>query len=176
MALTEARILECQGHDDLLELLSAELQTRLPDGEGNDLDRFLATTRMLPIGLRAMAATYQLDVSITLDDFGSHFAHWHHRAYCEETGWALREIEAFEEAELFARAYEIVQPYWDKIGELVDDDFDDFVEWYYRSPLDLALEPLTERMWELQKIHHNLFGHWTDYARKYPHKVAQLAS
>lgn len=176
MALTEARIRECSGRDDLLELLTAELQSRLPDGEGQDLHRFLAQIRAIPIGLRAMAATYQLDVSITLDDFGWHFANWHHRAYCDETLWALRELEAAEEAELFARAYSIVQPYWDKIGELVESDFQDLVEWYFDSPLDKALTPLTERMWELQKTHYNLFGHWVSYARKYPHKICQMAS
>ena len=176
MALTEARILECPDRDELLDLLSDELQSRLPGGEGNDLDRFLNRTRMIPVGLRAMAATYQLDVSITLDDFGWHFANWHHRPYCDETLWALRELEAEEEADLFARAYALVQPHWDKIGELLDDDFDAFVEWYRDSPLDEALLPLTRRMWELQKIHYNLFGHWVSYARKYPHKVCQLPS
>jgi hypothetical protein len=98
-------------------LLSEELQTRLPDGQDRDLDLFLKRIRLLPVGLRAMAATYEFDVSLTLDDLGWHFCNWCHRPYCEETLWALRELEAFEYAEAFAQAYEMAQPYWCQIAE-----------------------------------------------------------
>jgi hypothetical protein len=104
MALTELQIIESGDDEALFKLLSAELQRRLPDGEGDDLDAFLRTTRAMPTGLRAMAATYQLDVSLALDDLGWHFMNWLHRPYCEETAWALRELEAFAEAEIFAEA------------------------------------------------------------------------
>jgi len=123
-----------------------------------------------------MAAIYQLDVSITLDDFGWLFANWHHRGYCDKTLWALRELEASEQAGLFEQAYTLAQREWDTIGQLVAEDFDDFVEWYSGSPLDQAMVPLTKRMWELQKVDSGLFGYWARYARKYPHKVAQVAS
>ena len=89
MSLTEARIRECASDDELFELLSFELQSRLPDGEGENLDTFVERLRLLPVGLQAMAAIYQLDVSITLDDLGWHFANWHHRSYCDKTLWAL---------------------------------------------------------------------------------------
>lgn len=121
-----------------------------------------------------MAATYQLDVSLTLDDLGWHFANWHHRGYCEETTWALRELEAFEQAELFAKAYALAQPWWDKISELIADDFNTFVAWYSDSELDRSTMPLTRRMWDLQEIDNGLFGYWTKYARKYPNKVVQV--
>jgi hypothetical protein len=136
MALTETQILQCVNDDQLHKLLSAELKLRLPEEEGPNLDLFLERTRAIPIGLRAMAAIYQLDVSITLDDLGWHFANWHHRGYCEETIWALRELEAFEQAEILAQAYTLAQPWWDKIGQLIAKDFQDFVEWYPDSPLD----------------------------------------
>ena len=35
--------------------------------------------------------------------------------------------------------------------------------------------PLTERFWKLQEIDDGLFGYWTRYARKYPHKVAVIS-
>lgn len=123
-----------------------------------------------------MAATYELDVSLALDDLGWHFANWHHRAYCEETLWALRELEAKEEAEIFARAYALVQPYWSELGEVLDKSFEYFVEWYPGSPLETVTTPLTQRFWELQKKDNGLFGYWTRYARKYPHKVMQSVS
>lgn len=180
MALTEAQISECTGDEALFELLSAELQRRLPYGEGSDLDEFLEDLGAMPIGLRAMAAIYQLDVSICLDDLAWHFANWHHRAYCEETLWALRELEAFEAAEIFAEAYALVQPWWDKIGELVAEDFDRFVKWYPDSDLEKAMDPLTRRMWDLcgsGEGHRNgLLNSWAPYARKYPHKVVPVAS
>lgn len=176
MSLTEARILACADDDTLFKLLGEELTDRLGGPEDADLDLLLSKIRLLPVGLRAMVATYQLDVSMTLDDFGWHFANWHHRRYCEETVWALRELEAFEQAGLFAQAYVFAQPHWDAIGELLREDFQAFVDWYPDSPLEKATMPLTERMWELQKIDDGLFGYWTRYARKYPYKIAQMAS
>jgi hypothetical protein len=176
MSLTEARIRESTRDEDLFDLLSAELQSRLPNGEGADLDAFMVRLNLLPLGLQAMAATYQLDVSITLDDFGWHFANWHHRSYCDKTLWALRELEAYEQADLFEQAYAFTQQHWEIIGDLVKEDFDDFVEWYRDSALEKATMPLTRRMWELQEQDHGLFGYWTRYARKYPHKVALIAS
>lgn len=170
MALSEAQIRACETDGDLSKLLSAELTLRLPDGEGPDLDLFLATTQKMPIGLRAMAAIYQLDVSITLDDLGWHFANWHHRGYCEETIWALRELEAFEQADMFAKAYVAAQLYWDQIGAMVAYDFAHFVKWYPDSELEKATMPLTKRMWELQE-EKVLLRYWVSYARKYPERL-----
>jgi hypothetical protein len=157
-------------------LISGELNRWLPGGEGPDLDVFLATTRKMPIGLRAMAAIYQLDVSITLDDLGWHFANWHHRPYCEETIWALRELEGLEQADIVEKAYQAVQPFWDKIGAFVADDFDNFVEWYSDSGLEELMLPLTMRMWDLQKIDDGLLGLCMPYARKYPSRLAPGAT
>lgn len=171
MPLTIALITETTAHDRLFELIGLELTERLPDGEGDDLDDFLSKTRRLPVGLRAMAATYQLDVSLTLDDLGWHFANWHHRAYCDETKWALGELEAFEQAELFAQAYAEALPFWGRIGELVAEDFDDFVAWYPRSGLETATMPMTEKLWKMQEQDDGLFGYWTRYAWKYPERM-----
>ena len=158
--------------EEVNQLLAGELMLRLPDGEGPDLDLFLAHTRCMPIGLRAMAAIYQLDVSITLDDLGWHFANWHHRGYCEETIWALRELEAVEQADIFAKAYAAAQPYWDQVGAMVAYDLEHFVKWYPDSEFEQATMPLTKRMWELQAIDNGLLGLWGPYARKFPDRVA----
>lgn len=180
MSLTEARIAECENDEDLFELLSEELRWRLSAVKDESLEAFVARLRKLPTGLHAMAAIHELDVSIALDDLGWHFANWHHRPYCEETLWALRELEAHEEARIFEHAYALAQPYWERIGDLLADDFDTFTEWYRGSALDKALQPLNERMWELCKsrtgLEAGLLNYWVRYARKYPHKVALLAS
>jgi len=49
----------------------------------------LSVMRPVPCA-SAMAAMYQLDVSMTLDDLGWHFANRHQRGDCEETLWAFR--------------------------------------------------------------------------------------
>jgi hypothetical protein len=107
MALTQAQILECAGRGDLLELLFSDLRVRLPPDGPFNVDRFLKKIRAIPIGLRAMAATFDLDVSMALDDLGWHFGNWTHRGYCDETLQGLRELEAQEYADMFARAYEL---------------------------------------------------------------------
>lgn len=173
MPLTELQILECAGHDDLLELLFSDLRVRLPPDEPFQMGRFLQKIRTIPVGLRAMAATFELDVSMALDDLGWHFGNWTHRGYCDETLQGLRELEAGEYAELFAKAYEWVQPYWDEMLSLPGDEFG---KWYNNSDFRSAAKPLSYRWWELQEIDGGVFGCWTRYARKYPHKVAQVGS
>src|SRR5581483_7573298 len=152
----------------------------LPDGEGADLDAFLKSIRAIPVGLRAMAATYQLDVSLCLDDLGWHFANWLHRPYCEETLSGLRELEAFEEAEIFGDALQLSQPWWPKLMALREVSFDAFVQWYPDSDYEKAMDPLTRRMWDLCKDskgeRDGLLKYWPRYARKYPHKVVRVMS
>jgi hypothetical protein len=170
MALTEAQIAQSAGHDDLLDLLLSELRIRLPTERPFRFDRFLRKIEAIPLGLRAMAATFELDVSMTLDDLGWHFGNWTHRGYCDETLRGLRELEAGEYTEMFAKAYEWVGPHWDNILSLRPDGFGD---WYNGSDFKKATEPLSSRWWELEKIDGGIFGCWTRYARKYPHKVTQ---
>jgi hypothetical protein len=173
MPLTEAQITECVGHDDLLELLFSELRIRLPPMQPFHMERFLQKSRTMPVGLRAMAATFELDVSMALDDLGWHFGNWPHRGYCDETLRGLRELEALEYTEMFAKAYELAQSNW---IELRDSPRDGFSKWYNASDFEKATAPLSLRWWDLQKIDGGIFGHWTKYARKYPHKVIKLIS
>jgi hypothetical protein len=51
-----------------------------------------------------MAATFELDVSMALDDLGWHFVNWTHRGFCDATLWGLRELEAGEYADMFVKA------------------------------------------------------------------------
>ena len=174
MASIEGQIRECQTDEDIFRLLSAELNRWLPDGQHVDLDIFLARINSILVGLRAMALTHQLDVSVTMDDLGWHFANWHHRPFCEQTIWALRELEAFEQAELFASAYAAALSCWDKIGDLIRADFCNFVDWYSESEFERATMPLTRRMWKLQEIDGGLLGFWVRYARKYPKRLTAM--
>jgi len=66
--------LRAAADDEALEaLLLAELARRLPERLRAD-DACVAQLCRLPPGLRAVAATHPLDVSVHLDDLGWHFA------------------------------------------------------------------------------------------------------
>jgi hypothetical protein len=85
--LTPEIIAGTSSDEELLKKLLAELDAAVPAELHDDLDEFVDTVRDLPPGLRAMASTYQFDVSMALDDLGWHFASWHHHGYAQETGW-----------------------------------------------------------------------------------------
>jgi hypothetical protein len=168
--LTETQIVKSTGHDDLLELLFAELRFRIPPGQPFQMGRFLQKIRTMPVGLRAMAATFELDVSITLDGLGWHFGNWTHHGYCDETLRGLRELEAPEYAEMFAKAYELAQSDWNELSNLPPGEFK---KWYYKSDLRKQLSCYRDAGGIVRKDG-GIFGHWTRYARKYPHKVTKI--
>jgi hypothetical protein len=114
MAMREEQIAACTGHDDLLELLFSDLRVRLPPAAPFHMGSFLQKIRTIPIGLRAMAATFELDVSMALDDLGWHFSNWAHRGYCDET---LRGCESWKPA---CRGSSGAQRRTQRFGLLVD--------------------------------------------------------
>ena len=71
MSTLNSKSISSSSDDELFTLLSKELEYRIPAARGSL--EFLVQIRRLPVGLRAMAATYELDVSLTMDDLGWHF-------------------------------------------------------------------------------------------------------
>jgi hypothetical protein len=178
--LTEAVIQNAKGDDALLKDLFAELSANVPAQLHEDLDELVATIQHLSPGLRAMAATYKLDVSMALDDLGWHFANWHHHGYCRETSLGLRELEANEVSEIFDRAYSITSHQWAIIGDLIEKEGSHFAEWYRTSELKATLAPLNRRLWELLGEaspggEKGIFRYWVAYARKHPERVVSEA-
>jgi hypothetical protein len=171
MALTVKQITEAGSDEALFEAITAELRLRSAPLQGG-IEELVGWIRTLPRGLRAMAATYQLDVSMALDDLGWHFANWHSKSYAEETQQGLYELGAREAGDVFRDAYRLVLPYWDT---MLADGFDAFVKWYRRSPLYTALDPLNVQMWALCKCHptYGLMGHWLTYAVHHPEKLIE---
>ena len=92
-------------NDDLFTLLGRELEERITAKRGSP--EFVAEIKELPIGLRAMAATHELDVSLALDDLGWHFGNWHSRDLAEETAAGLDELGATELADVFRAAFRL---------------------------------------------------------------------
>jgi hypothetical protein len=156
-------ILDAHTDDEVWELLTAELQARVPAELHDDLDAFVAVLEKLPDGLRAMAATYQLDVSLTLDDLGWHFGNWHHHGYSLETARGLRVLGATREAELFEAGYAVARRYWNEMGSAL------WMEWYNEdSPMERETAALSDELWKLAKGGRGLLGHWISYARRNP--------
>ena len=159
--------------DEVLAALAATLEERLADAPKGEYEVFLPAIRNLPPGLRAMAATHEFDVSMTLDDLGWHFANWHNLELAEETSHGLRELEAHEIADIFDQALTLVRPHWDMIGSLRSIDFDNFIEWYWESELQTSFEPLNTRLYDLLgSLPHGLMTFWIQYARRYPERVS----
>jgi hypothetical protein len=153
--------------DDLFELLVNELERRLPNGRRPD-DGFVGELRKLPPGLRAMAATYELDVSLSLDDLGWHFGNWHHMGLAQETAAGLDELGAAEMADIFRKAFRLARDYWSELGS------EDWTKWYRTSALHKALHPLNLAAWAVWETkEQGLFRHWLDYARRFPERLVE---
>ena len=162
--MTIDEIIAANSDDDLFNMIARELEARLPPRQ--PIEAFLRALQTLPPGLRAMAATYDLDVSLALDDLGWHFGNWHHVELAHETIRGLREIGADRMAEIFEGALEHAECYWSEMGS------QNWVEWYPDSPLATVTVSLTNEayaIWEKQP--QGLFLFWLLYARRYPGRL-----
>ena len=158
-----AHAIAAGSNEAVFELLGKELEKRLPD---RDDPEFVVELQKLPPGLRAMAATYELDVSLTLDDLGWHFGNWHNEELAKETAIGLEELGAVELARLFREAYGHAQKYWSELGS------EKWMDWYHGSKLEEAVMPLNQAAWSLLKDRWNgIFSYWVEYAKRHPEKV-----
>ncbi len=71
---------------------------------------FAANIALLPPGLRAMAATHWLDISLTLDSLTWHFGNFGEPQLVAETEAGLRELGLAELASCFVEAKELMLP------------------------------------------------------------------
>ena len=150
--------------DQLFKLLATELERRITTKRGSP--EFVAEIQRLPVGLRAMAATYELDVSLALDDLGWHFGNWHNQALAEETARGLDILGASELADIFREAFRHASQYWSELGG------ESWTQWYHGSPLEKAVNPLNDQARKfLEKHKHGIFHYWVDYARNHPDGV-----
>jgi hypothetical protein len=156
--------IDASSDDELFSLLGKTLEREITAPRGSA--EFLAQIQGLPIGLSAMATTYELDVSLALDDLGWHFGNWHNPELAEETTRGLEELGAAEMAMVFRQAFELAQKYWSPLGSA------NWAEWYPGSELEEKLEPLNQRAWAILKDESmGIFKYWVDYARRNPEKV-----
>jgi hypothetical protein len=150
--------------EELFALLGKELEARI--GRRGKAAEFAAKIRNLPIGLRAMAATYELDVSLALDDLGWHFGNWHDAALAEETSRGLEELGATDLAAIFKEGFRLAIRHWNELGS------SKWTKWYNDSPLEKAMKPLNDKAWSiLNGKKKGIFDYWVAYARKHPDRI-----
>ena len=169
-AITAATIAATSDDEHLFSLLGEELERHLPNGRSAS-GGFVEELKRLPPGLRAMAATYELDVSLALEDLGWHFGQWHHLELAEETAAGLVELGAEDLASVFREALWRARKVWDKLAQ------PNWSEWYDRSPLQQELAPLNERAWALWREQPmGIFSFWITYARRHPERLEDTAA
>jgi hypothetical protein len=159
-----AEQIEASSDDELFSLLGNELETRISADRGSP--EFLAQIRELPVGLRAMAATYEFDVSLALDDVGWHFGNWHSRELAEETARGLEELGAVDLERIFRQGFRIAQDYWTELGS------ESWMEWYHGSEFERAVVPLSREARSILKGKKSgIFDYWIEYARRFPERA-----
>lgn len=129
---------------------------------------YAAAIGSLPIGLRAMAATHHLDISLTMDDIGWHFLNFGEPALVRQAEAGLRELGLNEIADYFVEAHAIVNPLRSEIKEAED---------YYaclesRGLMD-RINELTDKASAKQPTLSGsaIYAAWAKYARLHPENV-----
>lgn len=101
---------------------------------------YAQSLQKLPAGLRALASTYYLDVSLALDSIDWHFLNF--SGHAKETLEGLRFLGLEEMVVLFERTHELVLPH---LSYLTKDNMDDV---YARHRITDEIDSLCERSWE----------------------------
>ena len=171
MALTIKQIRSTDSDDELLKLLLGELKILFPPEVRSDPIVFLSRLQNAPVGLRAMALTYELDVSMALDDLAWHFVnHQDLFELAEETIFGLKEIEAQEAANIFEEALSIIKPHWQKLQNGLEPKTAH--AWLDSTGIQASIDPLNYRLWNFLKRFpdNSFFSAWMTYARKHPER------
>lgn len=159
--------------DDLLDEIFLRLTlTPATDGDPySDDGEYAAGIKSLPVGLRAMAATKYLNVSLTFDDIGWHFLNFGEAEFVKETESGLRELGLNDMADWFVEAHSILKPLRDEIANL--DRGRGFYECLERHGHRDRMDALSRMAWDKQpKLRDSaILSAWVTYARQHPQDV-----
>ena len=131
---------------------------------------FAATLESLPPGLRAMAATHWLDISLTLDSITWHFGNFGEPHLVAQTEAGLYELGLNDLAMCFREAKELMLPLLAERTE-ADGDPDELLE---RKGLSAIADELNERSWDMDGRvpgKSPIYDAWIKYTRNNPEKV-----
>jgi hypothetical protein len=131
---------------------------------------FAKTIAQLPPGLRAMAATHWLDMSLTLDSITWHFGNFGEPQLVAETEAGLRELGLHELASCFVEAKELMVPLLAQRSTAEDNPY----EMLERAGLKERADEVDERASALGSVEPNkssIYEARTRYTRRYPARV-----
>lgn len=163
---------------EILQRLFDLLQTRVQANPYSSDGSFAEAIGRLPIGLRAMAATHWLDISLTLDDIGWHFLNFGEPNMVKETEQGLRELGLSNLATWFAEAHSIIRPFLDANASS-DANPDTYYNWLDHSGKSERINELSRLAWSLKNTTDNsnpalespIYQAWLRYARLHPDNV-----
>ena len=165
LSLSDKELLE-----EILSKLSSSISA-LADPYSDD-GSYAAAIRRMPMGLRAMAATHYLDISLSLDDIGWHFLNFGEPNLVKETESGLRELGLNDLAEWFAEAFEIVNPLRPEIKS-----GDEYYECLTRHGRMERIRELTQNARDKESgspdavLGSPIYAAWIKYARGHPENV-----
>jgi hypothetical protein len=154
----------------LMKELEAILTSRVSGDPYSSDGSFAKSLAVLPPGLRAMAATHWLDISLSLDSITWHFGNFGEPHLVAETEAGLIELGLHELAECFRKAKELMQPLFSQRTE-ADGDPDELLE---RMGLGKLADELNHRAWALDNLKPHksvIYEAWIRYARQHPERV-----
>ena len=152
--------------EELLQKIFGLLKGQLKSNPYGWDGEFAKEICKLPKGLRAMAATHHLDVSLALDDIGWHFLNFGEAGHAKETETGLRELGMDEMANLFTEAYRIMKPHLSELRK----PGGDYYACLERSDEMKRINELSNRARAIQR-EGGVYSTWVKYARKTPERV-----
>jgi hypothetical protein len=161
----------------LFERITSILSDKVTASPYADDGEFAAQIKGLPVGLRAMAATHCLDVSLTLDDICWHFGNFGDPALANETEIGLRVLGLSDLADCFVDAYRIMCSLTDESSD--GEDLYDVLE---RHGLGDRAAAIDKAAWAIEKCRETkfndsaIFGAWLKFAREFPERVFEQNS
>jgi hypothetical protein len=155
----------------VLNEINAILTNRLTGNPYSRDGSFAASLAKLPPGLRAMAATHWLDISLTADSITWHFGNFGEPHLVEQTEAGLKELGLDELAQCFREAAELMLPLLARHADS-DIDFTDLLE---SAEIKDHVQQLDDRAWELNGIitqsDSAIYAAWVRYARAHPEHI-----
>ena len=153
--------------DRIFQTLNARVAEDAYSANAYDEDgRHAAGLAGLPVGLRAMAATHHLDISLTLDDIGWHFLNFGEPSLVRETIAGLKELGLTELVGYFEEAAEIMS---DLQGQINGDNYRDCLQEHEKSE---RIDKLNRTAWAIDKsgsvVEGAIHSAWIRYAREHP--------
>ena len=156
--------------EDLLNEIMQILSSSAPGDPYASDGAFAENIAQLPAGLRAMAATHCLDISLTLDSLTWHFGNFGEAGLVTETEAGLRELGLHELASCFQEAKNLMAPLMASRSE-ADGDPCELLE---KAGLKERGDELDGRAWALDSSDPGrsvIYEAWIRYARQHPESV-----